>query len=156
MKPFIVHINNQHFELSSSDLDELDFVFQNGEYHLIQDNKAFKVKVVSVEGKSIELIVNNNRYHIQVDNSLDQLIDQMGLNVIKSLKIKDIKAPMPGIILEVLVNKGDQFEAGDGLLILEAMKMENVIKASGSGIVKSIIHKKGATVDKNQILIELE
>jgi biotin carboxyl carrier protein len=62
---------------------------------------------------------------------------------------------MPGLILEVIATVGQTIQKGDSLLILEAMKMENVIKAAGSGTVKSINVQKGATVEKNQILIEL-
>jgi biotin carboxyl carrier protein len=61
---------------------------------------------------------------------------------------------MPGLIIDLRVKEGDQVKAGDPLLILEAMKMENIIKASGDSIVKSLKVKKGETVEKNQVLIE--
>jgi len=68
----------------------------------------------------------------------------------------NVKAPMPGLVLDILVEPGQSVQKGDNLLILEAMKMENIIKASGSGVVKNIpVHKKDA-VEKNQLLIEME
>ena len=63
---------------------------------------------------------------------------------------------MPGLILEVNVEKGSQVKEGDFLLVLEAMKMENTITAPREGVVKSIQINKGETVEKNQLLIEME
>ena len=61
---------------------------------------------------------------------------------------------MPGMIIDLRVKAGDQVKAGDPLLVLEAMKMENIIKAPGEGTVKQVKIKKGDTVEKNQVLIE--
>ena len=63
---------------------------------------------------------------------------------------------MPGKILEVLVKTGDSVKAGDTLLILEAMKMQNAILASTKGIIKKVLVKEGATTSKSDLLIELE
>jgi biotin carboxyl carrier protein len=63
---------------------------------------------------------------------------------------------MPGLILEIHVQTGQEVNEDDPLLILEAMKMENVITSPRDGIIKSITVKKGETVDKNQLLIEFE
>lgn len=80
----------------------------------------------------------------------------MGLSVVASTKLDNIKAPMPGLIIDIMVKEGQSIEKGTPLLILEAMKMENVLKADGEGIVKSIEIIKGQAVDKGQILIEME
>ena len=63
---------------------------------------------------------------------------------------------MPGLIIDILVKEGQAIQKGDQLLILEAMKMENVIKAEGEGIVKSILTEKSKAVDKGQVIIEME
>jgi biotin carboxyl carrier protein len=63
---------------------------------------------------------------------------------------------MPGLVLNVLVQAGQEVAKGDALLILEAMKMENVIKASGDGKVKSVKVKQGEAVDKGLLLVEME
>ncbi|MEM1216899.1 MAG: biotin/lipoyl-containing protein, partial [Bacteroidota bacterium] len=68
----------------------------------------------------------------------------------------DVLAPMPGLILDVLVAAGQAVEKGTPLVILEAMKMENVLKAAGPGTVKAIAVQQGAAVDKKQLLIEME
>jgi len=80
----------------------------------------------------------------------------MGLSVVASQKLSSVKAPMPGLVLDIMVEPGQEVAEGDSLLILEAMKMENVLKATGEGVVKSIEITKGAAVEKGQILIEME
>jgi biotin carboxyl carrier protein len=62
---------------------------------------------------------------------------------------------MPGLVVNILVAEGDTIAKGDALLVLEAMKMENIIKSPGEGVVKKININKGQAVEKNQVLIEI-
>jgi biotin carboxyl carrier protein len=80
----------------------------------------------------------------------------MGLDLKANKKVEPVKAPMPGMVLKVLVRPGQQIEKGDGLLILEAMKMENVLKANGPATVKSIRVEERTAVEKGAVLIDLE
>ena len=68
-------------------------------------------------------------------------------------KIQQVKAPMPGLVLNILVNEGDEIKKGDSLLVLEAMKMENMIKSPTDGIIKKIEIKQGDKVEKNELLV---
>jgi biotin carboxyl carrier protein len=77
----------------------------------------------------------------------------MGLENALTPKISDMKAPMPGLVLQVLVNAGDTVNKGDKILVLEAMKMENTIKSPTDGIVNGVLVSQGMAVDKNQVLI---
>ena len=77
----------------------------------------------------------------------------MGLENALTPKISDLKAPMPGLVLQVLVNPGDTVAKGDKILVLEAMKMENAIKSPTDGIISDVFVKQGLAVDKNQLLI---
>ena len=67
-----------------------------------------------------------------------------------------LTAPMPGKVVEIKIKKGSKIKKGDTLLILEAMKMEHVIKASGSGIVSAVSFAEGEIVDDGAVLVELE
>ncbi|MEI8280127.1 MAG: acetyl-CoA carboxylase biotin carboxyl carrier protein subunit, partial [Bacteroidota bacterium] len=71
-------------------------------------------------------------------------------------KVESIKAPMPGMILKILVEAGQQINKGDGLIILEAMKMENILKAGSTATVKAIKVTERTAVEKGAVLIELE
>ncbi len=66
-----------------------------------------------------------------------------------------LKAPMPGLVVRVLVIPGDEVAAGAGLVVIEAMKMENELKAGGPGVVKRVLVKPGDKVEKGAVLVEL-
>ena len=87
---------------------------------------------------------------------MDALIKAMGFEVGASKVIDNIKAPMPGLILDIMVKPGDEVSVNTPLLILEAMKMENSIVSPRDGVIKSVTGTKGSTVDKGELLIEFE
>jgi biotin carboxyl carrier protein len=78
----------------------------------------------------------------------------MGMNNANAGNVITIKAPMPGLIIDLKVKEGDAVKQNDPLIVLEAMKMENIIKSPGDGVVKSVKVTKGVSVEKNQVLIE--
>jgi biotin carboxyl carrier protein len=80
----------------------------------------------------------------------------MGIKLAVESHNLDIKAPMPGKVIEVNVKEGDTILKGDAILILEAMKMENVLKAENDCTIKKVLVKSSESVEKNQILVELE
>ena len=70
--------------------------------------------------------------------------------------VNSIKAPMPGIIIDLKIEKGQKVKKGDTLIILEAMKMENAIICPKNTIIKEVYTSVGETVDKNKLLIDFE
>jgi biotin carboxyl carrier protein len=124
-------------------------------YHVIKDNGSYNAEVVSFdrEAKTAEIKVNNTVYKISAKDQFDVLLDKMGLSNLMTAKVSEIKAPMPGMVLKVLVEEGTEVKKGDNLFVLEAMKMENIIKSPADVTVKSIKIKPGDKVEKGQILI---
>ncbi len=161
MKKDIAARVDDHFEfdINADALNGLDIVSMgNGHFHILKGQRSFKAEVISTDfdKKSFLIKVNGTEHQVQLADQYDQLIRKMGLNVSSASKMNDLKAPMPGLVLDILVKEGDAFEKGTPLLILEAMKMENIIKATGDGVVKSIGVSKSDAVEKGQILLELE
>ncbi len=119
-------------------------------WHVLHEGKSFTVELVSRNEaeKSMVLRVNDNTYTVSVKDPIDQLLESMGMGAAAAGKMKNLKAPMPGLVLEIRVKAGDTVTKGDPLLVLEAMKMENVLKAEGDGTVKSIDVTKGQNVEK--------
>ncbi len=126
------------------------------QYHLLFDNKSYNIDVVKLnpDEKTIVLKVNSVKFNLQLKDKYDELLHSLGLDKLTSKKLNDIKAPMPGMVLNILVKEGDNVKKGDALLVLEAMKMENILKSPTDGIIKKITAIKGVAVEKNQILIQ--
>jgi biotin carboxyl carrier protein len=120
------------------------------------NNEVIEVLGVNFDTKELKFRHNHTTHNFQFKDELDLVLDQMGIKRTFEAVNTDVKAPMPGKVLEVIVKAGDEVKKGDAILILEAMKMENVLKAEGDCIIKTILIDKQQSVEKNQVLIELE
>ena len=110
----------------------------------------------NIESNSLTIKINQRVFEVKNNHELDDLIARMGMDKPKIQKLKELSAPMPGRIVSVEVNVGQNLDVGDEILSLEAMKMENVLKAEGVGTVKSILIKTDEVVEKGTVLIEFE
>lgn len=149
---------NETIQLEKIDTS-LDFVKnEDGSFHILKDNQSYHATIqsISLENKTFELLINGTPYTVQLHDEFDKLVKKLGLSIKSAQKVNEIKAPMPGLVLDILVEAGQSIQKGDGLLILEAMKMENVIKAPSDGVINSISINKGNTVDKNELMIVLD
>lgn len=127
-------------------------------FHVLKNNKNYNIEVLEINSaeKKFVLLVNNNRYEVELKDQFDLLLQSMGIGGANSKKMKEVKAPMPGLVLDILVKEGATVTAGEPIVILEAMKMENVLKSPVDGVIKSISITKGIAVEKNQVLINFE
>ncbi|MDO7977191.1 biotin/lipoyl-binding protein [Oceanotoga sp. DSM 15011] len=134
--------------------------------------KNFKVKVngksydVEVEELNNEIIENKTQQNIDIkpqEKNIEKTIAKKEViepkkeeKIIEKSSGEEILAPLPGVILDILVNEGQQINKGDKLLVIEAMKMENDIQSEYSGIIDKILVKKGDSVDGDQPVIILK
>ncbi len=155
---YVIKIAQEIITLKAESLNNLDLISKSpGNFHVLRNNRAFHVELLQADfsNKKLKINVNGNQYDLAIQDPYDQLINQMGLSSAKVQQMKLIKAPMPGMILEIMVKEGQEVSAGTPLVILEAMKMENILKSAGEGTIKSIEVQKETAVDKGQIIIEL-
>lgn len=134
-----------------------DIVHISGNYyHIIYQNRSYNLEVLKIDvvSKTLSIKINGTVYPVAVKDQFDLLLEKLGMSAASAARVNNVKAPMPGLIVDLKVKEGDAVKTGDTLLILEAMKMENIIKATGEAVVKSVKAKKGDSVEKNQVLIE--
>lgn len=126
--------------------------------HVLYQNRSFNTELVDINKaeKTCQIKVNGNIYQVSIEDQFDVLLKQLGLDNLSANKVLEIKAPMPGLVLKVLVEENAEVKKGDNLLVLEAMKMENILKSSTDGLVKKILVKQGDKVEKNQILVQFK
>lgn len=131
--------------------------FKNGKFHILHENHSYTAELLNYDAdeKVMEIRVNNSIIKLTVKDKYDELLKSMGMDSAAGRKVNDIKAPMPGMVLNVMVENGQAIRKGDAIVVLEAMKMENILKSPADGIIKKIHVMKGDKVEKNQIMVNL-
>jgi biotin carboxyl carrier protein len=145
-----VYVNDTAFEMELSQSE-------TGQIQLKLPNKVvYPVIEKGEDAKSCKVRLNGEAYDLELKDHFDLLLEKMGLDSMMSTAQTDLKAPMPGLVLEVLAAPGQEVKKGDALLVLEAMKMENVIKAPSDAVVKEVNVAPKEAVEKNHVLITFE
>lgn len=154
-----IEINKDQIEVNQQAvLLDLKTLIPGRTSHVIYNHKSYNVELVEVNvTEKLSIIkVNGHLYRIKVEDQFDLLLKKLGMDTAAGQKIKEIKAPMPGMVLKVLVKEGADIKKGDNLLVLEAMKMENILKSSTDGIIKKILVNQGDKIDKNAVLVQFQ
>lgn len=126
-------------------------------YQIRIGHKNYECAIYPSENSKKSIVkVNSQEYKIEIKDDLDLLLSKMGLNEVPKINASDVYSPMPGLVLKCMVKEGDTIEKDQQLLILEAMKMENIIKAQGSGVVEKVMVKEGDKVEKSQLLVSIK
>lgn len=166
---YIAKIEDKSFEI---DIEE-----KNGKLSVFLDGKPVSIDLTEVKPPNfISLLVNNRSFDAEItkdsgrywvflggrryecileDERLSRLKGLGGIKEGIALE-KELRSPMPGLVVSVEVKEGDHVKPGDGLVIVEAMKMENELKASFDAKVKQIRVKPGKAVEKDEVLIVFE
>jgi len=154
-----VKVNEFEFAFTREQIDAVDLVKKSStEFNLIKDHRSVNAKLIEADNdaKKMTIEVDGENFDIEIKDELDQMLDKMGFGAVANKQIKEIKAPMPGLVLEIAVTEGQEVKEGDKLLILVAMKMENSILIHTSATIKRIAVTAGQAVDKGQLLVELD
>ena len=148
--------NELFLEGKPLDIDLLEL--EKGMFHLIHQGRSYSASLVKLDTleKRLTIKINNRKYDLEVEDQYDQLLQKLGMDNLASAAISQPKAPMPGLVLNVMVEAGQTVSKDDSLLILEAMKMENVLRAKQDGVVQTIPTKVGASLTVDQVILEFE
>ncbi len=157
-------IKDDKFEIElGSSINEKELISSiqrtaDGAYLLTYNGKKTIVDLVRIdkENKIVVLRIGGLKYQVQIKEPIDLLLEKLGMKNVGAKKLNNLKAPMPGLITKILVKEGDEVKQGEPLLVLEAMKMENVFKAAGDVKIKSIKINEKQAVEKGAELISFE
>ena len=153
-------VNEELVNFTTADINDFDVITTSPDtFHLIINQRCVNATVEQTPGgsnKTLTVKIDGEVFSVHIQDELDLMLYQMGFGKVVHKVVKEIKAPMPGLVVEIAVVEGQQVNQGDKLLILEAMKMENSLQASADGVIKKIYVSKAQPVIKGQVLIELE
>ncbi len=148
---YVLELEGRLFEVDSSkELGSFDVQKVHANvYSILLDGRSFLVSLK--EGSEFILDDGKQRYYLRIYRSA------LGKEGISHMHSKaDVKAPIPGLVVDVLVNEGDRVNKGDTLVIVEAMKMRNHIKSPIDGTVRNVRVSKGSSVNANELLMTIE
>jgi biotin carboxyl carrier protein len=155
---YSINVNDKYkFEVVSENLNWDAVEVEPGRFNILLNNRSYSAVVLAADyvNKSFSVRIDSHVFSLSVKDRFDILAEQLGFSTKSAKKANEIKAPMPGMVLSVMVSEGQEVKMGESVLILEAMKMENVIKAPADCMIKHIKVKQGSAVEKSQVLIEL-
>jgi len=157
-KEIEIDIKKDNILLNGKKVDADIVKISSDKFHVIYNDGSYTIELLSKNetGKELTIAVNGKKQIVSVKDDFDELLHKLGMDNLIHIKMNEVKAPMPGLVLCVMVKEGDIIQKGDALIVLEAMKMENIIKATGEGIVKKIVAQTKQAVEKNQVLLVME
>ena len=125
-------------------------------YHIIYNHKNFVVTIhnADAENKEMEIDVNGRMYTVKIKNERDLLISKMGMSSRAAKKVSVLKAPMPGLITDIKVKEGEHVITGQPLVILKAMKMENVLRSPGELTISKVLVERDQKVEKDSAILQ--
>ena len=153
-------IVNQDFiiPLNADSKDDITFTIEGDQVRLRYKGENHRGRLVHAypEARRYEIEIAKRIYSVQLESDLEESIRAIRMMQKPKNLVREVKSPMPGLVLKVMKAAGDQVLQGETLLILEAMKMENVIKSPADGTLRSIDVKAGDAVEKGRTLITFD
>ncbi|HEX7119653.1 MAG TPA: biotin/lipoyl-containing protein [Longimicrobiales bacterium] len=125
--------------------------------HLLADGRSFGLVAGKGEARGAwDLHLDGQRYAVEVVDERTRAIRAMTGGVKGAQGPKPVRAPMPGLVVRVEVEAGQSVRPGQGIVIIEAMKMENELQAEAEGVVARVLVEQGQAVEKGAVLVEFE
>jgi len=146
-----IRIDEQSIVIDSADLESAVLIAP-GIYSILRDGRSYEVRVAEIEG-GLQARVNGYDYFVEVRDQRDAPPKSRASGGEGRQKVM---APMPGKVIRVLVKQGDAVEAGQGLVVVEAMKMQNEMRSPKAGRVAQLAAKPGGAVAAGEVLAVIE
>jgi len=155
-KKYHVIINNNDVKINDSQYKYELTKASNAVYLLKLENKIYDITVNHFGSGRYGILIQGRYFETEVKTRLREKAEEYLKNKTDVLNKGEMKAPMPGLVVKINVSVGDKVKAGDILVVLEAMKMENNLKSVHSGTIKKIRFKEGENVEKGDVIITVD
>ena len=166
---YVVQIEGKSYQVDVRELDGEIQVYLDGEpvqadsvyvkgrdfVSFLFNHRSFDLQF-SKNKEKVSVFLGGKKYECVLEDERSQRMKRLGALKVDTKKEQELRSPMPGLITAIQVKEGDTVLTGQGVIIIEAMKMENELKAKHDGKVKAIKVKKHQAVDKDQVLIVFE
>ncbi len=166
MNEFVVTINEKKKKISVSENSkvivdnkkyEYELIHLKGLNYLLKLNNIFlEVTASKIDSEKFSISIEGNNFETLVRSLLQEKANELLGNKSTAHHKTEVKAPMPGMILKIKKSAGELISQGETIIILEAMKMENDLRAPNSGLIKNIFVKEGTAVEKGASLFTIE
>jgi biotin carboxyl carrier protein len=161
---YVTTVNNKTFEIDiqpdgsllvNGEKREVDFrALGPSQYSILDEHMSYELTIEERED-AIEVLMRGRLYDVEVLDERAQLLASRSGGLQAESGEISIKSPMPGLIVAVKVDTGQEVKAGQTVIILESMKMQNELKAPRDGVVQSITVQPGQTVEQNKVLVKI-
>jgi biotin carboxyl carrier protein len=154
-QPYSLRVNDDTLAVGNS---EYPYEFQQIDEqsgYIRLGSKTYHIYDISIKDGELSYTIDGNRFTIPYKDEQAILLSKMGFKSSKSSNQGFIKSPMPGKIIAIRKQQGDTVSAGETVVVLEAMKMENELKSPVNGTVQNIVVSAGQSVEKNTLLLEI-
>jgi biotin carboxyl carrier protein len=147
-KDQVVVVNDLEYRPEITKVDDSAFL-------VIMNNKPYYLSIIKKgkDRRSFQLLVNNRPVSVRINHQSETATSESSAPGAKRL-VEYIKAPMPGLIADILVSDGEDVIDGQPLLILKAMKMENILRAPHDGTIRLVLVENGQKISKDEVLIQ--
>lgn len=133
---------------------DVDFApMADGYVSLRLNGRSLPAVVEPLADGTLRVSVGGQQRVVRVQDAKALLLEKYGLDKGAGTAEREVRAPMPGLVLQVMIEPGQEVAAGDGIVVLEAMKMENELRAAAGGVVESVHVEAGTAVGKNDLLV---
>jgi len=155
-RTFVVDLTGGHVEVDGTAVEaHLDRVGEGPLRSLVLDGRSHRIVALRSRSEEWDVHLDGLRLQAETVDERSSAIREMTARAGGPSGPKPLLAPMPGMVVKISVEVGDQVSAGQGIAIVEAMKMENELKAATDGIVTRIAAAEGEAVEKDQLLVDL-
>lgn len=143
--------------LINGEKKEFDIIKHNeNEFLILHENKPYMVNILCYDATNnvVNIKVNEHVHNVELRNKSDILLERIGIQKKQTKKSSELRAPMPGLIVDIKVYESQNVRKGEPLIILKAMKMENILRSPTEATIKQILVEKNQKVEKDYALIQ--